>query len=343
MLILIETGSIAMRPRRFSNEKWAATNKERSPKCEHGLWENELETNKNQNNMNRRAWYIVIIIALLCIVALFSSPLSPLRPKSSPVAWVTGVPPSISVTSRPQTSPFKPEGDRNIPSGISLRTNASSDIAQQFAATNALLEKAEAEAYKKDPLLHRYELYRDVPSKWLSSNCGSQINALIKYSSIKDSNLVRERQNTFKELFPLFSLSVVKELSADKGFEELLLTAHQLAQQASLPPPYTMADARIGFTPPAPVQNGVPSYEMLRNEFEVRYPLWINEINRIINEKHVPPDVVEGIRAKAIDHTLTGAVDMYLAVRTPPELRALRKQHRDLEITLINRRNFPSQ
>lgn len=268
-------------------------------------------------------------------------------------AWLAGL-----VGARAQTNPtdFPPSPyslpASTVPHSAWYSRDAGRALELHAASTNAAVQKAlgeirdmkeqlaslEKTAWQNDPLLLGCDQFIEKTHDWVMAKHHAEMAAGTRYFfSTNDTATVEPRRRLESDLTRMMEMILFHELGANTNFAPLQKTLYEIIEtafkqntNANHGPDlfiYWRFDRFIGYAD-TNRPSGDHSYTNLQAQISRRYDLLVAGLAKIQREKNIPAEAVAGLKYGDLYRTLDGMCEVYLEVRTPPELQKLREDLR---------------
>jgi hypothetical protein len=268
-------------------------------------------------------------------------------------AWLAGSPVVLAQTNPTDLppSPFSLPAATE-PQSASYSRDAARALELHAATTNAAVKKLlgeirdmkqrlavlETNAWQTDPLLLTCDQYIEKAHGWVMEKHGDELGAGMTYFlSTNDQATVGSRRKLESDLTRLMDMILFKELGGNTNFAPLQKSLYQIFEDvyqqntnATARPDiyaYWWFDRFIGY-PDTNRPTGNYSFTNLQAQINQRYDLLTAGLARIQQEKNIPAEALAGLKYGHLYRTLDGMCEVYLEVRTPPELQKLREDLR---------------
>lgn len=259
--------------------------------------------------------------------------------RTHPIVFTSLPPPPVVV-------PYAPEARTSIIGSLHLESAETNrpEIATAITKITKLeddLSKLETKIYSENPSLWTYEHYRTVIDAWYWKRPSS---ALDNYRNVSDPEKAHRREKSFSDILNLSYLVLLKEQAGLPAFGPLIHDTMEACLQRS--PNFMnfsdsdhLAEAVTGVRLPRIRNVSSKSYEQWLTEIKLRYPMYVDAIDRIVKKNKIPPDVFADIKDYAVRQLFTGlALEYYIPMHTPKELIQMR-QALDREVRQLTQKN----
>jgi hypothetical protein len=282
------------------------------------------------------------IIAIITAVVLAETPVSPafaaaqapLAGKPDDLLGLRDFPPSPfdespSDSTLTQTAREMQAAERRLDLNVVSTNQAEMLLLGEIKELKRRLGDLEAAVDANDPLLRIYERYIEKAHEWVMRNHLREYSAGLAYFGVRDPNASKSRNK--EDMVHLIDMALYKDLASNTNFAPLLKSAFEA--YASKSPNFTALhgisyarkDSLIGFHSVKPPKQ-VTTFETYVAEPEQRYDLVKAKLEQIQREQGIPAEVLVGWMYGDLYRMLDGSAQDYVELRTPEELRALRKQ-----------------
>jgi hypothetical protein len=161
--------------------------------------------------------------------------------------------------------------------------------------------------------------------------------AMTYFFSTNDQATVESRRRLASDLTRMLELILFHELAGNTNFAPLQKSLYEIVEQFSRQATnassrqdicgYWWFDRFIGF-PDTNRPTGNCSFTNLQTQIGRRHELLVAGLAKMQRDKNVPPAALAGLKYGQLYRTLDGMCEVYLDVRTPPELQKLREDLR---------------
>ena len=245
---------------------------------------------------------------------------------------------SLPAATVPQSAWYSRDAGRALELHAATTNAAAKQLLDDIRDMKARLAALESDAWRKDPLLLGCDQFIERTHDWVMARHHAEMDAHMRYFfSTNDTATVESRRRLESDLTRMMEMILFHELGANTNFApfqeslyEIIGTAFKQNTNATGGPDlfiYWRFDRFIGYAD-TNRPSGDHSYTNLQAQISRRYDLLVAGVVKIQQEKNIPAKALAGLKYGDLYRTLDGMCEVYLEVRTPPELQKLREDLR---------------
>jgi len=243
---------------------------------------------------------------------------------------------SLPATTGPQSASYSRDAGQAMESHMTSTNLEVRKIVLDIRSQAKQLAWLQSEAYRKDPLLLTCDQYIGKTHDWVMEQHHAAMDAEASFFYSTNPAEAGRLQKLENDLSHLMNLILLKELGGNTNFSPLIKSVFYLSEElhkgdtnSAVHPeqqyyPYWQCDYLISYHK-THNQALTRSFVEIQSEIGKRYDLLLAKVAQIQQEQNIPPDAVAGVKYGELYRLLDGAAEMYLDVRTPPELRKTRE------------------
>lgn len=267
-------------------------------------------------------------------------------------AWLAGLtaaPAQINPTDLPP-SPFSLPAATE-PQSASFSRDAVAALEMHAASTNAAVQKTLGEirelkqklaaqekiAWQNDPLLLTCDQFIEKTHDWVMKKHHAEMAAESAFFYSTNPAEASARRKLESDLTRMIEMILFHELGGNTNYAPLQKTLYEILGEvfkqntnATTGPDlyaYWRFDRFIGY-PDTNRPTRDHSFTNLQAQIGRRYDLLVAGLAKIQQERNIPPEAIAGLKYGDLYRTLDGMCEVYLEIRTPPELQKLREDLR---------------
>jgi len=245
---------------------------------------------------------------------------------------------SLPASTVPQSAWYSRDASRALELHAATTNAAAKKLLGDIRDMKSKLATLESDAWQKDPLLLTCDQFIEKTHDWVMARHHAEMEADMRYFlSTNDTATVESRRRLESDLTRMMEMILFHELGANTNFDPLQKTLYEIMgaafkqnTNANHGPDlflYWRFDRFIGYADTnRPARDH--SYTNLQAQIGRRYDLLVAGLAKIQQEKNIPAEAVAGLKYGDLYRTLDGMCEVYLEVRTPPELQKLREDLR---------------
>lgn len=252
----------------------------------------------------------------------------------------TDLPPSpfsLPATTEPQSASYSRDATAALKIHAASTNAAVQKTLGEIRAMKEQLAAQEKIAWQADPLLLTCDQFIEKTHDWVMQKHQAEMMAESAFFYSTNPVAAGELRKFESDLTRMVELILFHELAGNTNFAPLQNSLFAIAAQFSRQDTnassrqdicrYWWFDRFIGFSdtnrPAADC-----SFTNLQTQISRRYDLLVAGLAKIQREKNIPPEAIAGLKYGHLYRTLDGMCEVYLEVRTPPELQKLREDLR---------------
>jgi hypothetical protein len=245
---------------------------------------------------------------------------------------------SLPASTVPQSAWYSRDASRALELHAATTNAAAKKLLGDIRDMKSKLATLESDAWQKDPLLLTCDQFIEKTHDWVMARHHAEMEADMRYFlSTNDTATVESRRRLESDLTRMMEMILFHELGANTNFAPLQKSLYKILEaafkqntNATSGPDlfvYWRFDRFIGYADTnRPARDH--SYTNLQAQIGRRYDLLVAGLAKIQQEKNIPAEAVAGLKYGDLYRTLDGMCEVYLEVRTPPELQKLREDLR---------------
>jgi hypothetical protein len=245
---------------------------------------------------------------------------------------------------KPQSASYSRDAARALELHAASTNAAVIQLLGEIRDMKQSLSVLESNAWQKDPLLLTCDRYIEKAHEWVMEKHHAEMEADSLFFYSTNQAVAVARQKIRNDLSAMIHLILLKDLGDNTNFAFLIKSTFDVMawvyqqntnsalQRDNFFNSYRKCDRLIGYRTPNPAPGGM-AYADFKAEVDRRYDLLTARVAQIQREQHIPPEAVAGVKFGELYRTLDGAAEVFLDVRTPPDVQKLRQ---DLQRKMID-------
>jgi hypothetical protein len=215
-------------------------------------------------------------------------------------------------------------------------------LAKEVEDLQSQLDAAEAKAYRDDPALLLSDTYQEKAHEWVMSRHRDEFNASLNFAKLPRDQQALSRRS---EVVQLIDTILFIELANNPKFLPLFASVYDATDsmlKTNKPVSnhlynFDRHDKLIGYA----TDSATPASSSLNEylgELNKRYPLCLSKLDDLKTQLAIPADAFAGLKFGELYRLLDGMAQFAVELRTPEEVKDLRKKLRSKGIQLGNLR-----